>query len=1340
MADRTHARVMPALAVLLLGLLITAVLALQQLADNQDRVNQALQRRADEVATRLGVQLNRYEYGLRGARGAIVALGDAGLSRERFARYQRTRNIPLEFPGAHGFGFIRLVSADQLATFTRQARADGAPDFAVRQLQPHSGPQYIIQYIEPVLGNEQALGLDVASEPHRRQAADQAAQSGEAQLTAPLTLVQASGLARQGFLLLLPIYRPDVPTDTPAQRAAALLGWSYAPLVLQEVLAQFDFGRDFFDLELLDVAAGQPPEPFYSSATGAAESGPAALAERAWYGRTWRLRLLAKPAFVTDLRLTHPALVAVLGSLATAMLAALVLMRQLGRQRQRHVQAAQEMLVTFVENASDAIISESLDGRVTGWNRAAEQIFGWSAREAIGQPLVDLIGTPEHAQETRLVLQRAASGEVLHPFDSVRRKRDGSLVDVSIAASAITDAQGRVIGVGKSLRDISSRRAHERGLQEFNQVLERQVGERTRQLEAARRHLKTTLDALPSMVGYWDRQLVNRFANRAYHDWFGVDPDSLPGRSMDELLGPELMARNRPYIDGVLAGHWQTFERAIPGPGGVVRHSLAHYLPDVEDGQVKGFYALVHDVTELMHNRLRLADSEAVLNRTGAVAHIGGWQYDLVSGRLTWTQQTRVIHEVPDDYQPSLETALDFFPPDDRRRVERAIERARTGGTPWDLELQLITALGHTRWVRAQGELERGPAAQGSPPLRLVGSIQDISDRREADQALQRVQAAEAANAAKSAFLANVSHEMRTPLNAVIGFAHILSQGVLSADQRHLLARIHGAGRHLLGVINDVLDLSKIEAGQMTLSATRFSLHGLLHEVADMLRPAALDKHLTLLVQVAPDLPPFCLGDDVRVRQVLTNLLANAIKFTEAGQVCLAAAVHTGPSGQAGVRLMVKDTGIGISPEAQQRLFEPFNQADAATNRRFGGTGLGLSIVRHLALLMGGQVGLHSVPGQGSSFWVDLPLPPAEPADDAGNVAALPAPAPPPHAAGLARLPGVRLMVIDDSELNLEVAQRILEAEGAVVQVASQAQQGLDRLFAQPEQFELVVMDVQMPGLDGLEATRRIRAHPATQAMPVVAVTAGALVSDRSGALAAGLNAFVSKPFHPDALVLTVRDEVARSRGQAILPRARQHQSGAAERPWPPLPGIDMDQARALLVGDWPAFVRLLGHLLDQPLPSWPHAEPPAGDELATLRQQVHRLLGSAGMLGAVALQSACRRLQAVLDDLPAQAGELAEALKQLPASLAPLRLQWPALQAAPPDPAAPATLAAAQTVRPQDLARLRSLLQAQDLAALALYRQLAPSLALPAAERQALDQAMSRLDFAAALLSLREQ
>jgi PAS domain S-box-containing protein len=386
--------------------------------------------------------------------------------------------------------------------------------------------------------------------------------------------------------------------------------------------------------------------------------------------------------------------------------------------------------------------------------------------------------------------------------------------------------------------------------------------------------------------------------------------------------------------------------------------------------------------------------------------------------------------------------------------------------------------------------------------------LEDITERRRAEQALAEAKAeAEAASQAKSAFLAHVSHEIRTPLNGVLGLARLMAApGQPDARRQNYLRYLIDAAESLNGIVSNVLDLSKMEAGKLQVERIAFDLSDLIDKVHGAHAVLAEAKGLVMRQTIAPGVPRRVRGDPLRLRQILSNFIANAIKFTRQGEVRLRAEA----AGQGWVRFEVEDTGIGIPPAVQPTLFRPFAQADHSTTRRYGGTGLGLSIARELAQLMGGDVGVNSTPGEGATFWVELPLPASAGADDS-TVTVLD---------GMdAPLRGLRMLVAEDNPVNMLIAAEMLGRLGASVSPAHDGAEAVQACRSHPEAYDVVLMDLHMPVLDGLSAVRALRAYPPTASLPVVAFSAAALDHERTLARAAGMDDFVDKPVQPDELV-----------------------------------------------------------------------------------------------------------------------------------------------------------------------------------------------------------------------------
>ena len=1354
-----HARVAAGMAIALaLGLLLSSLAALHQQRANEADIRRELESAARGLERDLLDRLRLYEYRLLSVRGVLQMLGEDGISRQQFARYSQSRNIDQEFPGARGFGFIRRVPRVAEADFLQRARADGNPDFAIRQLAPHDGERYVIQYIEPVARNSEAIGLDVASESNRREAANSAMLSGRATLTGPITLVQVTGEQLRAFLFLLPIYRaPEAPAGDGA-RVDATLGWAYAPLAMKEVLAGLDVGKRGLHLVLRDISAASAQPPFYETLMDGA-GGPRLFSytlDREVYGRQWRIELSAHPEFIHRLRQLQPGAV-FSGGLFTSLLAsALAGALLLGRERKRQILSGQARLATIVEDSSDAIIGEDMDGRIITWNRAAERLFGYGEAEALGQPLVSLLVPADRQAEDRDLLNRVASGEQSISLDTQRRRRDGALIDVSITCSPMRDERGRVIGTSKLLHDIGDRKRAESYLREFNARLEREVAERTDELTRVASLLGSVLDASSevAIIATEVSGLITVF-NRGAEQLLGYRAAEMVGRCTPEHF----------HLAAEVATRAAELSAECGRP-------------------VAGF--------EVLHLK----------------ADIGGAE----------TRQWTYLRQDGSQVQVSL----------------------------------VVTAI-------------RTPEGQ---LVGYLGMAQDITERLRIDADLKAAKAAaEAANAAKSLFLANMSHEIRTPMNAVIGIAHLLQNTPLDERQQQLLAKLQIAGRSLLGIINDLLDIAKIEAGEMRLESATFSPGQLLRELGELFAPQAEAKGLAFSIAGADVLPECVQGDALRLSQILSNLIGNALKFTEAGSVQVAAEPGGEAPGRLWVRFAVKDTGCGIPANALGTLFNPFTQADASTTRRFGGTGLGLSIVQHLTRMMDGRLGVSSQPGQGSEFWVSIPFATAscEPGalgsnagleilvvDDSEDdrqqllgmcralgwratglasgeelLSLLRA-----RSAGGARLPdalavdwhlpamdglqalqqaaaelgagrlpaslivsarerdaiaaldhsglveqilvkpvngsdlfnavnagvarqsgstdrvmqstrvdiasaqwlcGLNLLLVDDSEINLEVAQQLLEQQGARVVTRRNGAEALAALRAEPDAYDAVLMDIQMPEMDGYEATRRLRGELGLANLPVLALTAGALPEERRQAEAAGMNDFLSKPLDPADLIRALRRAVECARG-APLPTALGRASRAA-LDWPEIPGIDAAEVAHRTGGDAGLFLfslrRLLQEFQDFASPRLLHAA--LESDRACLAARVHKLRGASGLLGARDVCRLAGEAEALLRG-EATGSRCRQLLAELGAAFSLLRSgASPLLEVQAYSPVrtelAPADAAAA-------LQALAELLRKHDIAAIDQFHLAAPGIeaVAGAALVQQAWQAIEGLDYARAI------
>lgn len=568
--------------------------------------------------------------------------------------------------------------------------------------------------------------------------------------------------------------------------------------------------------------------------------------------------------------------------------------------------------------------------------------------------------------------------------------------------------------------------------------------------------------------------------------------------------------------------------------------------------------------------------------------------------------------------------------------LRRHLAALKTGSCEeMEAVVRVRDAQGEIRHVQFLGQNSRCALQEGR--WEVSGLVRDVTPFKAAEQALRDARdAAESANQAKSMFLANMSHEIRTPMNAIIGLAHLALQTPLNPQQTDYLQKIHLSGQSLLRILNDILDFSKIEAGQLGIESIPFSLDAVLAQTQALTAQRAEDKGLRYSFDCPATLPRHLLGDPLRLGQVLINLCNNAIKFTEQGSVSLSIRELARQDGHTTLCFSVQDTGIGIGEAQRSRLFQAFSQADGSISRQYGGTGLGLSISRRLLQLMGGDIGVDSQPGKGSNFHFVLKFTLADPAS-------VDSPRPTP-AQTTARFPQARVLLVEDNAINQQIAVELLAALGIRPDVASGGQEAIVQIEAHPHPpYDLILMDLQMPGMDGHSTVAVIRADPRFDRVPIVAMTAHAMSDVRTRCLAEGMQDYLSKPVVPEHLYATVTRWLSHksehSSEPVPSPDQTPKQAPASETVSPALPEgfsrlteLDSSQGLRYLAGKHDLYLTLLHSFLQR------HADTPeklgqllADEYWADATLLVHSLKGLAGSLGMQRLAHCAAALETTL-------------------------------------------------------------------------------------------------------------
>lgn len=654
-------------------------------------------------------------------------------------------------------------------------------------------------------------------------------------------------------------------------------------------------------------------------------------------------------------------------------------------------------------------------------------------------------------------------------------------------------------------------------------------------LTESERLLSTLVDEIPDPLVLKDADGNFLLGNQAVARLYNTTPAAMVGRHDGDFgVPPEMAEFFRQNVLAIMAsGETQIVrEDSRDAVTGEIRHYRSIKRPFKDARGNNRILVLAQDVTDMVLAQLRVADSEARYRTLVELLPHGVVESDL-EGRITFVNPAfGRLHLRPSASLLGVHFWDLMADSEERQRLRNYL--ARIVARQSSPETYYATSR-REDGATIEVQIDWTSICNEDGSLRsLLSVVSDITERRRAEaellqhrehleelvgertrQLAMAKEAAEAASVAKSAFLANMSHEIRTPLNAINGMAHLLRRSELSVEQGERLDKLQSAGEHLLEVINAILDLSKIEAGKLELVSGSLRLASVISNIVSMQQDRIQAKGLRLAVDNR--VPEFDLwGDATRLQQALLNLLSNAVKFTESGEVRVRAALLNDSGNAVDIRFEIEDTGIGIAPEAQARLFAAFEQADNSTSRQYGGSGLGLAITRRLAEMMGGASGVTSTPGVGSCFWMTVRLSKAStevplPLGSAREML---------RGEGWAAHRGKRLLVVDDEPINREIAMELLSDLGLVVDAVEDGEAALSAVAL--TRYDAILMDMQMPRLDGLAASRAIRKMPELATVPILAMTANAFVEDRKRCLEAGMDDFIAKPFVPEQLFESV--------------------------------------------------------------------------------------------------------------------------------------------------------------------------------------------------------------------------
>ncbi len=1351
-----------ALAIFFIGLAVLVFLWHAVHARYDQRVADDFEAEALRVSTKVSERMRAYGQILRSGAGLFAVSNQ--VSRQDWHRFVQALDLDHNYRGIQGVGYAQLIPSAVLAAHVQAIRREGFPEYEVKPAGQRD-PYTSIIYLEPFAGrNLRAFGYDMLSEPTRREAMLRARDTGEVAWSGRVHLVQETNVdVQMGMLAYQPIYRFGTVNLTVAQRREHLIGWVYSPYRMTDLLKPILHN----ELREIRVEIFDGSDPVNSARIFDNHPELDAGGKMAEYhtsqqiqvgGRVWTLRYRALPDYVVVNKIATP-WPELLGLLLIAV-ALLLLAWVLHQTRKRGAAALHDSLQRYQHMAAtlpmvlyDYIEPVPDQGRFRYLSPRCKELLGVEEQRLLQDVQVFWrMVHPDDVARLRQENQRAIAAQDHFAAEVRFTTPDGTLKWLQLSSKPGRIVDGAVVWSGYML-DVTARKQDEEKLallmRDMDDLYNRAAsGYHSIGPDGVILHIN---DTALNWLGLSRREVEGRMriqdllTEDSRQKFRSEYPKFLQA---GEMSGLELDMRRR---DGSVLSVLVAGTAQYDGNGNFLM-SRSTLLNITESKQVQREHRRLLEIFDVTTDFIGMRDLQSnFLYHNHAAYHMLGLslqtdmsQLELKDLHLAWA--CKVVEEV------GIPAAL------------------RTGA--WQGETALLRRDGQEIPVSQLIILHRD---ENGVPSALSTIIRDISSQKRQQQQLIRAkEEAEAANHAKSAFLSAMSHEIRTPLNAIIGMSYLLEHSLLNSEQKQQLGGIQVSSRNLLSLINDVLDISKIEAGEVLLDNAPLSLEALLTDLQTMFRVLASNKGLNLVVKPLPQaLPTVLEGDASHLQQMLSNLLSNAIKFTEQGEVALACQIDQLEADRLQLRFSVRDTGIGIPAAVQGKLFQPFIQADSSTARKYGGTGLGLSIVRQLAGLMGGTVGLESEPGKGSEFWFTVslgcgagercplsanfvaarPLQVLIAEDNPADVAVLTAvarrfgweaelvgdglemvdtvlrrlrteqpidciildwlmpnmdglaalavlqgklgeqhmpsvimvtaeekdellrsirhSAPPPdhvltkpvsasnlfnsvneavqaHGLGFDHvlnatllqsesslwLPEVHALVVDDSHLNLEVCARILDSEGARATLAESESgaEALEQLRQHADTFDIVLLDIQMPGMDGIEVAERIRHDLNLTTLPVVALTAGAMSSERNRALEAGMDDFLTKPIEPSRLIRVMRQHIERSRKQVLPVRTREFTQQEDGGEWPHIDGMDHLQVKTQLGGDRKLFIKLLqgfvaeGRSVPQTLTSLLACQSyPVASAL------LHRTRGLLGNLRAMGVYEAAKWLE---DDL----------------------------------------------------------------------------------------------------------
>ena len=1131
-----------ALLVLTVSLAATALLWRSAGHDAELEVRSNFDRDVVDIKAHLERHLVEHELLLKGFVGLFNA--SVKVTRQDFHAYYASFGVSRHVSGSVGVGFMAQVSAPNLNRHIADVRRDGWPAYHVSPVSPRKIYAPIV-YLEPQTpDNRKVLGFDVYTVPAEQPAIARARDDATTSLSSKLTLKQDAGTDVPGFIMYAPVYRFGAAMDTPAKRHANCLGWVDMPFRMAEFVASaLPAGSQLIDLEIFDGSTRSQADLMYDEddTTGfdATYVSPFnSTLPLVFGGHTWTLSFHSLPGYGAPVLTRKPQLVAIVGiilgvtlSLLTALISFAVQQRHdisIRKQVELAALASRDFLQKLTSCLPGCVYQLKL--RTDGSfcfpyaSRQMQNLFGVAPND-VREDAQKAFATAHPDDVSGLISTTLTSARGMTEWHHEWRVvlLDTTVRWVSASAQPQREPDGSVLWHGY-IADITESKGIQQELLLHRDHLQELVEQQTVELEQSLENLKSSEEKYRTLIETTRTGFLMIDTDGKVLD---ANPEyvRLTGHTeLKDILGKSVIQWTADYeIEKNLNALAQCIEDRriknlvvdyVDGSGQITPVEINATL-SVDGGSPK-IIAICRDV----HDRRQLEDALKASSERWQFALEGSgdgvWDWNLETGEALFSKRWKeMLGYAENELANNASAWSGRVHPDDLSNVMATLKASIDEKMPFACEFRMQCKDGRWKWI-----LGRGMAVSfgsNGAPVRLVGTNTDITERKKMEDA------AHAASRSKSEFLANMSHEIRTPMNGVIGMVDLLQRTDLNPDQHRMLDTINQSSLALLGILNDILDYSKIEAGKLTVEQIATPLCEVAQDVVHLMTTAAKSKYIDLSVWVDPALPQWVFADPLRLRQVLINLIGNAIKFTRSeskrqGQVALRVEPCTLANSLPGVHLRVIDNGIGMSNEVVARLFQPFTQADSGTSRQYGGTGLGLSISRQLIKLMGGQIMVQSKVFHGSEFTVELPLMEASPVSMRASVQdrRLQPHTPAPSVEQAAAC-GKLILLAEDNETNREVIGEQLCLLGYAAELAEDGMTALEKW--RTGRFALLLTDCHMPLMDGFELTALIRAEEGTGPhKPIIAVTANAMQGEAQRCLDSGMDDYLSKPLRMDKL------------------------------------------------------------------------------------------------------------------------------------------------------------------------------------------------------------------------------